>query len=109
VVSDQRGSPTYTRDLAECTAAMIRAGCRGTYHVTNGGACSWYELAAGAVQWAGIPGVRITPVSTEEYPLPAPRPANSVLENARLAAAGLPLLRLWQEAVQEYIRDLRCG
>jgi dTDP-4-dehydrorhamnose reductase len=106
VVDDQRGSPTYTLDLADCTVRLIRAGCRGLYHVTNGGACTWHELAVRAVECASIPGVRILPVSTQEYPLPAPRPANSVLANARLARDGLPLLRPWQEAVQEYIRRM---
>ncbi len=105
VVHDQRGSPTFTRDLAAWTALMIKAGCRGTFHVTNSGACTWYELAARVVEWAGIPGAAVTPVTTEEYPLPAPRPANSVLSNARLAGAGLPLMRPWHEAVQEYLRD----
>ncbi len=106
VVDDQRGSPTYTRDLAVCTALMVRSGCRGTYHVTNSGACTWYELALRAVEWAGVRSAEITPVTTQEFPLPAPRPANSVLANARLADAGLPPLRPWQEAVREYIREL---
>lgn len=105
VVNDQRGSPTYARDLAVCTEGMVRAGCRGTYHITNSGACTWYELAVSAARWALIPAAAIEPVSTLEYPLPAPRPANSVLDNARLASAGLPPLRPWQEAVQAYIRE----
>jgi len=105
VVDDQRGSPTYARDLAARTAKMIEAGCRGTYHVTNSGACTWYELALRSVEWAAIPGVDITPVTTEEFPLPAPRPANSVLASVRLAEAGLPPMRPWQEAVQEYVLE----
>ena len=106
VVADQRGSPTYTRDLAECTVRMIRAGCRGLYHVTNSGACTWYELAVRSLLVASMPQASIQPVSTEDYPLPAPRPANSVLANARLLRDGLAPLRPWQEAVQEYIREM---
>lgn len=105
VVDDQRGSPTYTRDLADRTASMIEAGCRGTFHVTNGGRCTWYELAVRVVEWEAIGGVAITPVTTGEYPRPAPRPANSVLASARLEEAGLPPLRPWQEAVRDYLRE----
>ncbi len=105
VVDDQRGSPTYARDLAARTSVMVEAGCRGTFHVTNSGACTWYELAVRAIEWAAVRGVSITPVATEEFPLPAPRPANSVMASARLAKAGLSPMRPWQEAVQEYLRE----
>jgi dTDP-4-dehydrorhamnose reductase len=84
---------------------MLETGCRGLYHVTNGGACTWYELAVRAVAWAGLTGVTVTPVSTREFPRPAPRPANSVLANARLAREGLPLLRPWFEAAREYVEE----
>jgi dTDP-4-dehydrorhamnose reductase len=103
VVRDQKGSPTYSRDVAEHTLKMIAAGCRRTYHVTNGGFCTWYELARKALEWAGIEGVPITPVSTSEFPRRAPRPANSILANARLEQEGLPLMRPWEAAVREYI------
>jgi dTDP-4-dehydrorhamnose reductase len=103
VVHDQKGSPTYSKDLAKWTLKMIDAGCRSTYHVTNGGACTWFELASKAVEWAGIEGVSITPVSSSEFPRPAPRPANSVLANARLIRDGLPSMRSWQAAAREYV------
>jgi dTDP-4-dehydrorhamnose reductase len=103
VVNDQTGSPTYSRDLAEQTLAMIEADCRSTYHVTNSGACTWYGLASNALVWAGMENVPVTPVATSEYPLPAPRPANSVLANARLQREGLSQMRPWQRAAREYI------
>jgi dTDP-4-dehydrorhamnose reductase len=106
VVNDQRGSPTWTRDLAACSALLIASGARGTFHVTNGGSCTWYELAVHALEVAEIRDARLAPVTTREYPLPAPRPANSVLANTRLAGAGIPALRPWQEAVREYVREL---
>ncbi len=105
VVNDQRGSPTYARDLAARTATMIETGCRGIFHVTNSGACTWYELAARVVEWSAVPGVSVTPVTTEEFPRLAPRPANSVLASVRLAEVGLTPMRPWQEAVQEYLRE----
>jgi dTDP-4-dehydrorhamnose reductase len=103
VVNDQRGSPTYTKDLASHTVRMIKAGCRSTYHLTNSGACTWYELALKSLEWAGIKGVKITGVSTDEFPRPAARPHNSVLANAHLERDGLPLMRDWQAAAREYV------
>jgi dTDP-4-dehydrorhamnose reductase len=105
VVRDQKGSPTYSKDLAKWTLKMIDAGCRSTYHVTNSGACSWFELASIAVECAGIEGVSIAPVSTSEFPRPAPRPANSILANARLIQDGLPPMRSWQTAAREYVEQ----
>jgi dTDP-4-dehydrorhamnose reductase len=103
VVRDQRGSPTYTADLAAHTVLMVEARCSGTYHVTNSGSCTWYDLAAAAIELARLPGIAITPVSTSEFPRPAPRPANSVLANARLEREGLPRMRPWKEAVRDYL------
>jgi dTDP-4-dehydrorhamnose reductase len=103
VVDDQRGSPTYTRDLAERTAVLLQAGCRGTYHVTNRGACTWYELACRSVAWAGVAGADVTPVTTREFPRPAPRPACSILRHARMEREQLPPMRPWEEAVQDYL------
>jgi dTDP-4-dehydrorhamnose reductase len=103
VVNDQKGNPTYSKDLAAHTLKMIDAGCRSTYHLTNDGSCTWFELASTAIEWAGIKGISIIPVSTSEFPRPAPRPSNSILANARLKRDGLPLMRPWQEAAREYI------
>jgi dTDP-4-dehydrorhamnose reductase len=106
VVDDQKGSPTYSRDLAARTVRMARSKCRGLYHLTNLGSCTWYELGVQAVKWAGLTGVEVIPVATAEYRRPAPRPANSVLDNARLRLEGMPMMRSWQAAAQEYIRLL---
>jgi dTDP-4-dehydrorhamnose reductase len=105
VVNDQKGSPTYSKDLAAHTKTMIEAGCRSTYHVTNSGSCTWYDLASSALAWAGLENVPIAPVSTAEFPRPAPRPANSVLANARLQRDGLPMMRPWQVAAREYVEQ----
>jgi len=103
VVNDQKGSPTYSRDVAAYTIRMIEAGCRGTYHVTNSGSCTWCHLAVCAVEWAGMKDVQVIPVTTAEFPRPAPRPANSVLANARLEREGFSPMRAWQEAAREYV------
>jgi len=104
IVNDQFGSPTYTKDLAAHSAKLMEAGCHGTYHLTNSGFCSWYELAASCVAWAGMPDVSVTPVTTDQFPRPAPRPPNSILANRRLLREGFPALRTWQEAAQEYVK-----
>jgi dTDP-4-dehydrorhamnose reductase len=106
VVNDQIGSPTFTKDLSAHTALMLEAGCRGTYHLTNSDSCSWYELAAKCVEWAGLPEVSVTPVTTSEFPRPAPRPPNSILANARLLREGIPMMRPWQQAAQEFVELL---
>ncbi len=103
VVNDQYGSPTYTMDLAGHSVRLVEASVRGIYHVTNSGSCTWYELARFAIDCAGMSTVNVEPVTTAEYPRPAPRPANSVLANARLLREGFPPPRHWTEAVREYV------
>lgn len=105
VVNDQRGAPTYAKDVAVQTLKMITAGCRGTYHVTNSGDCSWYDLAVQAVAWAKISDISIKPVAGSEYPRPAHRPASSVLIDTRTAREGLPGLRSWKDAAREYVEQ----
>jgi dTDP-4-dehydrorhamnose reductase len=108
VVIDQRGRPSYTRDLSELTMQLVERGCTGLYHVTNEGSCSWFELARHALDCAGMSDADVAPVATGEYPLPAPRPSNSVLANTRLLREGVAPLRHWREAVAEYVRDFLC-
>jgi dTDP-4-dehydrorhamnose reductase len=106
VVADQRGCPTYTRDLARHTALLLDSGRCGIYHLTNDGSCSWFNLARFALDAAGMDQVPVTPVSTAEFPRPARRPVNSILDGARLRREGIPPMRPWQEAVQHYVAGL---
>ena len=103
VVVDQKGSPTYAGDVAAHTRRMVRAKCRETYHLTNQGICTWHELAMEALKSAGMSEVVVAPISSGDLNLPAPRPRNSVLENDRLKNDGLPLMRPWRDAVEEYV------
>ena len=91
-VDDQRGHPTFADDLALGIARLVDTGSSGTYHVTNQGAVSWYEFAREVLEVAGHDPERVEPVPTAAVPRPAPRPANSVLDNAALRSAGLALL-----------------
>ena len=105
VVDDQRGSPTWVRDLAVASRRLVEVGPPGVYHLTNSSTCTWYELAKAVVEIAGI-AAEIHPITTAQYPTPARRPAYSVLANQRWAELGQPPLRDWREALAEFIPEL---
>ncbi len=101
VVADQRGSPTSAPALAMQLLALAPTEAFGTYHATCGGEATWYEFARHILEKAGL-AAPVAPCTTAEYPLPARRPANSVLENRMLRLAGLHLMPAWQAAFQEF-------
>jgi len=98
IVNDVQMSPTYTRDAAQALAKLIEAGADGIVHLTNDGACTWYEFAKKALELAGLRAF-IDPVSSNEYPSRARRPKNSALDSER----SLVKLRSWQEALESYL------
>lgn len=93
-VDDQRGHPTFADDLAAMVARLVTEQRRGLFHVTNQGAVSWFEFARAVLTAAGDDPARVEPILTADLdpPRPAPRPANSVLDNAALRLSGVPLL-----------------
>jgi dTDP-4-dehydrorhamnose reductase len=102
VVDDQRGTPTFTFDLAPALVALARMRPVGIFHVTNQGECTRYEQAQEIVRLEGLPA-RIVPVSSEKNPRPARRPAYSVLDNsAANAILGKPLPP-WRESLARYL------
>lgn len=106
VIDDQRGHPTLVADLAPATLRAIERGATGRLHLTNGGVASWFDLARDIVELAGMDPELIQPCATEDYPRPAPRPANSVLESERLAALGLTPLPDYRPALATAVADL---
>ena len=90
-VTDQRGSPSFTPDVAAVIERLCVDRRPGLYHVTNQGEASWYELAREVMAAAGLDPDRVAPITTAELvpPRAAPRPANSVLENRALELAGI--------------------
>jgi dTDP-4-dehydrorhamnose reductase len=105
VVSDQRGSPTYTRHLAVKLAELINCKAYGIYHVTGSGSCSWFEFTQAILKSSGFNHVRVVPISTQESARRAPRPAFSVLENRRLTESHMGLLPHWDEGLADYLLE----
>lgn len=100
VVDDQRGSPTWSRDLAAGLLALAAARpAPGIYHCTNAGETTWYGLARAVFTEIGADPERVRPTTTDRFPRPAPRPAYSVLSGAAWTGAGLPAPRLWRDAL----------
>ena len=104
VVDDQRFSPTYTLDLARKIAQLMITRYFGTFHITNSNTCSWYEFTCRILELAGV-STKVTPVTTEQYPLKAKRPAFSVLDNYHLRLLGIDDMQSWQDALKDYLRE----
>lgn len=103
VVDDQVGSPTYTADLAKKISELIEKGGFGTYHITNSGYCSWFDLCRKILELTGITNVEVQAIKSWESGRPAKRPIFSALDNMMLRLEGIPLLRGWEEALEEYL------
>jgi dTDP-4-dehydrorhamnose reductase len=104
VVDDQRGSPTWSRDLATGLVELAtKAPEPGIYHCTNAGEVTWYEFARAIFQRLGADPDRVRPCTTKDFPRPAPRPAYSVLSDRAWRAAGLTPLRHWREALDAFL------
>ena len=101
VVNDQRGSPTFTRDLASALVQLCRVSVRGIVHVTNSGNCTWYDFATEIVRASGM-RTKVKPVTTAEFPRPARRPAYSVLSPDSLHAYNIHMPE-WQDALRRYL------
>jgi len=103
VVGDQRGSPTYSRDLAEAIAQLLLTNYHGIVHVTNGGSCSWYEYALAILDSAKIPDVKVEEITSDRLSRPAPRPSFSLLDCSLYEKITGARMRPWRKAVGEYI------
>lgn len=102
VVDDQRGNPTSTLAVARALRhILLRSGLRGTFHLTCEGETSWAGFAQEFFRLLKI-GQKIQPCRTDEFPRPAPRPANSALEKMRLRQEGLPPMPHWKDALREF-------
>jgi len=108
VVNDQKGSPTYTVDLGEFLLKLMRTEKYGIYHASNSGTCTWYEFTQAIFEEAReLKGLSIQaqlePCTTEQFPRPAPRPRNSVMDHLSIRTNGLSGLRSWREGLRDFI------
>jgi dTDP-4-dehydrorhamnose reductase len=108
-IDDQHGSPTFTADLAPAIVTLGLDRRPGIFHVTNSGATTWWGFVRAVVAEAGGDPERVKPVTTAELAAryPAPRPANSVLDNMALRLGGLPALPPWQDGLARLVPALR--
>ncbi|MGG4126627.1 dTDP-4-dehydrorhamnose reductase [Paenibacillus illinoisensis] len=111
VVHDQKGSPTYTVDLAHFLLELMSTEKYGVYHASNSGACTWYEFTQAIFEEAqSFPGFHIQaevdPCATDQFPRPAPRPRNSVMEHLSIRTNGLNDLRPWREGLRDFLKEI---
>jgi len=106
VVNDKIGSPTYTYDMSKCIGEMIETGLFGTYHMANNGSCTRYEFAKRIIEFAGIKGVNIIPISSREFPEAAPRPNMEAIRNLHLSIIRKNTMRDWDAALKDYVEKL---
>jgi dTDP-4-dehydrorhamnose reductase len=104
VVSDQIGSPTYTRDLARVIRALLSRDVRGFVHITNQGTCSWFDFAREILSQSGRESIPVLPITTDQAARSARRPNYSVLSPASLHAFGIRT-RPWQEALRAFLKE----
>ena len=106
VVNDQFGSPTWSHRLVLQIARIIEENGQGTYHATAEEYCTWYELAIYFLKKMEVPHT-VIPCTSEEYPMPAPRPKNSILENSHLKENGINIMKNWQDDLDQFINDFK--
>ena len=104
VVNDQFGCPTSTVDLAEAVLRIIRTKRYGTYHAVNSGVTTWYDFAVKIFELSGNTKVKVTPVTTEQFVRPAPRPKYSPMDTRLLGLALGWRPKAWEEALAEYLQ-----
>lgn len=114
VVADQHGTPTYAPDIADAVLAVCgrlaaEPALSGTYHMVSRGETTWAGFARAifeAVREAGGPNATVEPIVTTDYPTPAPRPANSRLDTAKLTATFDHALPHWQEPLGDLLHRI---
>ena len=109
VVFDQVGPPTYARDLAAFILTAIDKGIvPGVYHYTNEGVCSWYDFTRAIHRIAGIEekNCKVSPIHTEDYPVPAPRPHYSVLDKQKVKDTYGIDIPWWEDSLKDCLKEL---
>lgn len=106
VVHDQYGSLTWSWRLADQISVLLESELKGVVHASAENSSTWYEGARYFLDCMDLP-YSMKPCTTEEYPTPAARPANSILENSRLKQAGLNRMVDWKTDVEAFVNRYR--
>jgi dTDP-4-dehydrorhamnose reductase len=107
VVDDQRGQPTWARDLAERLISLAGSDAApGVYHVSGAGEATWYDLACAVFAAVGADPARVRPTTTQLFPRPAERPSYSVLAHDRWLAAGLEPMPPWEVSLSRALASM---
>ncbi len=104
VVDDKWGSPTYAKDLLYGIHRLLQSGYYGLYHMVNAGCCSRYDVALAIRDALQQPEITILPISSDKFPLPAPRARSEALRNLKMELLGLDAMRPWRQALNEYLQ-----
>lgn len=111
VVADQRGTPTYGKDLAKTIVKILdfseANGFKpGIYHYSNEGATTWYDFTLAIHKEAGINTCKVNPITTEQYPVKATRPKYSVLDKSKIKSTFNLTIPKWEESLNNCIKEL---
>ncbi|NQT66541.1 MAG: dTDP-4-dehydrorhamnose reductase [Actinobacteria bacterium] len=107
VVTDKFGSPTFTKDFSKNILTVISTKNYGLFHMVNEGCCSRFDIAKKIIEYLERKDVVIKPVTSDAFPLPAPRGRSEMLINRKLNLLGLNNMRPWQDALKEYILGIK--
>lgn len=105
VVNDQRGSPTFTRDLSGAIRDLLSSSENGTFHVTNSGACTWYAFALEILGRKGLNQVKVHPISSDDLNRPAKRPGYSILDCSRYERVTGKKMPPWKTSLRKYFLE----
>ena len=105
LVDDQTGSPTWAEHVAELTLDLVKHQASGTYHITDSGEASWYDLGREVLSICGL-YCEIKPISTEDWGAPAPRPRYSVLDSSNTEEILGRRMTPWREALKKFLKDM---
>ena len=103
VVDDQRGCPTYARDLSRAIIDLCHQDASGIVHATNVGDCTWFQFASEIIRVSGLETV-VRPTTSDKFLRPAQRPKYSVLSSKSLLPC-YPQMPTWQEALKSYVAE----
>lgn len=106
VVNDKFGSPCFTFDFAKQILPIVETGRYGIYHIANGGMVSRFEIASKIVELMKLSErVKINPINSAQFPLPAPRARSEAIENYKLKLLGINLMPDWQSSLERYLKE----